>query len=437
MQPTPVTAVGSSAEQLVFHLLLQVIVILVATRAVVWAARRLLGQTDVAGEILAGIVLGPSLLGAVAPDLMHRIFDPSTAPIFSGIAQVGLILLMFQIGLEFELGTLGKARWRVFVISATGLVLPFLLGFVAAPFFWSKMAAPQPPAFGFRLFFALAMSITAIPILGRIFIELGLSHTRTAALVIGAAAIDDVVGWLLLGVLAAIVGSHFDGVALGLRLLGLLAYGLVLRYAARPIALRLLRRHWKEQEDLGPSRIAWVILVLFSAALVTSRLGVFAIIGGFSVGVAIHDQRDFVRAWRREVSPLVTTFFLPIFFAYTGLRTDIGTLGTTEARLECVLVCAIAFAGKFGGCYVASRAVGEGHRSAMTIGVCMNTRALMELIALNIGYELGVVPRQMFTMLVIMAVASTYIATPLIRRLMVGQDRAPDAGGTALELPAA
>jgi Kef-type K+ transport system membrane component KefB len=419
-----VTAVGASAEELVFHLLLQLVAILIATRVAVAFAKALLGQTDVAGEILGGLLLGPSVLGAVAPNAMRRLFDPSTASIFTGIAQVGLVLLMFQIGQEFEFRSLAASKWRVATISALGILIPFALGFFSAPFFWSKMAAPQPPELGFRLFFAIAMSITAIPILGRIFIELGLSHTRTAALTIGAAAIDDVAGWLILGVVAAIVRSSFEPGALVLRLLGLAAYLATIRFAVRPLLITRVDSHLKKHGRLLPNAVAWILVTLFLSALVTSRLGIFAIIGGFAIGVSMHDQRRFVAEWKAQVAPLVNTFFLPVFFAYTGLRTDIGTLGTTEARVECLLVCAIAFAGKFGGCYFASRIVGEPRRSALTIGVCMNTRALMELIALNIGYDLGVLPRQMFTMLVIMAIVSTYLATPLIRRLMLGHEKA-------------
>ena len=182
------TAVGAKAEGLVLHLLMQLVVILAATRVVVAVARKL-GQTDVSGEILAGLLLGPSAFGAVAPDAMAKLFEPSTSTIFVGMAQIGLVLLMFQIGLEFEFkARLGSSKRAVATVSLAGLVVPFVMGVMTAPWFYQQLAAPRPPELGFRLFFAIAMSITAIPILGRIFMELGLSHTRTAALTIGAAA---------------------------------------------------------------------------------------------------------------------------------------------------------------------------------------------------------------------------------------------------------
>ncbi|WP_179257656.1 cation:proton antiporter [Burkholderia sp. AU6039] len=171
--------------------------------------------------------------------------------------------------------------------------------------------------------------------------------------------------------------------------------------------------------------ISWVLLVLLVSASITSNLGIFAIIGGFVIGIALHENRPFVAQWNERVSGFVHVFFIPVFFAYTGLRTDVGTLETARDWVICGLVSLLAFVTKFGGTYIASRLMGESRRSAAAIGVSMNTRALMELIALNIGYDLGVLPKQTFTMLVIMAIASTFIATPLIRWLMHDQRREP------------
>jgi Kef-type K+ transport system membrane component KefB len=419
------SAVGSGAEALVLHLLYQLIAILVTTRIVVFVVRRL-GQTDVSGEILAGLVLGPSCLGALAPDLMHQLFHPSTSTIFVGLAQMGLVLLMFQIGLEFEFSaTLGAAKRSVVLISLGGLVAPFALGLWTAPWFWSQLPAPAPSLLGFRLFFAVAMSITAIPILGRIFMELGLSHTRTAALTIGAAAIDDVTGWLLLGVVSLVVEGSFSVSWVVTRFAGLVVYLAVVFLVARPLGKRAVTATLRKNGGrLSSSAIGCILIALFVSASITSNLGVFAIIGGFVIGVALHDDRAFVAEWKLKVAPAVSTLLLPIFFAYTGLRTDIGTLTDGHEVWLCVLVCAVAFVGKFGGAWLGARAVGEDNRSALTIATCMNTRALMELIALNVGYDLGVLPKSMFTKLVIMAIVSTFMATPLIRWLMRGERRA-------------
>lgn len=417
------SAVGAHAEAVVLHLLYQLIAILVATRIVVWLVRRV-GQTDVSGEILAGLLLGPSALGALAPDLMHQLFEPSISTIFVGIAQVGLVLLMFQIGQEFEFrSALGASKRSVAVISIAGQVIPFGLGYLTAPFFYAHLDEPRPSLLGFRLFFAIAMSITAIPILGRIFMELRLSHTRTAALTISAAAIDDVVGWLLLGVVSLVVQQRFSGGWLTLRLLALVLYLAFVFLVARPLLKRALRAHLERHGELQLSAVAGLLIVLFVSAAISSNIGVFAIIGGFVIGAALHDDRRFVAEWKTRVAPLVNTFFLPVFFAYTGLRTDVGALGSASEVILCLLVIAVAFVSKFGGAYVGARLVGEDNRSALTIGTCMNTRALMELVAINIGYDLGVLPRSMFTKLVLMAIASTFVATPLIRWLMRGQER--------------
>lgn len=417
------TAVGAQTEELVLHLLIALLVILFATRIVTRIVRRL-GQTDVSGEILTGLLLGPSALGWLFPELSTTVFHPSTATIFVGLAQLGLILLMFQIGLEFEFKTqLRQRRTAVVAVSLAGLMLPFLAGYFSAPWFHEQLADPRPSLIGLRLFFAVAISITAIPILGRIFMELGLAHTRTAALVIGAAAIDDVVGWLLLGSVSLIVADEFT-IGWALQRIGLLAaYLAVVFFVARPLMKWWLARDIARRAGLGLPTIAVVLLVLFASASITSSLGVLAIVGGFVIGIALHDDRRFVALWKERVSPLVMTLLLPVFFAYTGLRTDIGTIDGWWGLVVCAWVLVVAFGSKFGGAFLAAKAVGETHRSALTIGVCMNTRALMELIVINIGYDLGVLPRDMFTMLVIMALVSTFMATPLIGWLMHREKR--------------
>jgi len=331
---------------------------------------------------------------------------------------------MFQIGLEFEFrATLGASKRAIFLVSAAGLIVPFLTGQLVAPWFWARLPeAPRPDALGFALFFAIAMSITAIPILGRILMELSLSHTRTAALTIGAAAIDDVVGWLLLGVVTLLVRRELTPGWIALRILALVGYVALVFLVARPLLKKWMARHLDHHGALQTGAVAALLIILFVSGAITSNIGVFAIIGGFLVGAALHDDRRFVAEWKQRVAPLTNTFFLPIFFAYTGLRTDVGTLYSGRSGREaliCLLVCAVAFATKLGGAFVGARIAGEPRRSALTIGVCMNTRALMELVAINIGYDLGVLPRSMFTKLVIMAIVSTFMATPLMR----GQER--------------
>jgi len=424
------TATGTTAEHLVATLLVQLVVLLVVTRGVVWVARKVFGQTDAVGEMIAGVVLGPSLLGALHPEAMRALFAPVTAPIFVGVSQVGLIFLMFQIGIEFELRReLAKGKTRVLVLSLAGIAAPFALGFGVAELFRVRSPLPDgslPPALPFRLFFGTAMSITAIPVLGRIFMELGLAKTRTAALTIGAAAVNDVLGWIVLGVVSAIVGSRLEPGMLVLKLGLVVLYAILVLVVLRPLLVRFVRASMAREKGLGPTLLSWMCVALFGSAIVTSKLGIFAILGGFLLGLALQTEHDFAEAWKARVTPLVQAFFLPLFFAYTGLRTEIGALSGASAWLECGLVCLVAFAGKLGGTYVAARALGEDHKTAVTIGVCMNTRGLIELVALNVGYDLGVLPKRMFTMLVIMAIVSTFVATPAIRFLMARERRAPE-----------
>ena len=347
--------------------------------------------------------------------------------------------MLFRSGLEFEFKThLGEDRKPIVLISLAGIALPFLVGYLAAPWFHSRLGEPGLPLFGFRLFFAVAMSITAIPILGRIFMELGLSHTRTAALTIGASAIDDVSGWLILGAISLLVRGALSWSWVLPRVSGLAVYLALVFFLVRPPLQRAIARHLERNGGMRLSMVPNMLLLLFASAAVTSNLGVFAIIGGFVIGVVLHDDRRFVEEWKRRVGPIVQAFFLPIFFAYTGLRTDVGTIQGWTGFGMLLFVLLIAFSTKFGGAYLAARLAGETNRSALTIGVCMNTRALMELIVLNIGKDLGLLPTNIFSMLVIMAIASTFMATPLIRWLMKGQERTGPALGEprAAEVPA-
>jgi K+:H+ antiporter len=415
------SAVASGAEEITLRLLYQLIVILLATRVVTAVVRRL-GQTDVSGEILAGVLLGPSLLGALFPNLVHELFPLSTGTIFAGLAQIGLIFLMFQIGLEFEFQRhLGGQHRSIVLISLVGLAVPLAMGYLSAPWFHARLSEPVP-LFGFQLFFAVAMSITAIPVLGRIFMELGLSHTRTAALTIGAAAIGDVSGWIILGTISLLVKGAFSWGWVVPRIAGLIVYLALVFFVLRPPLRRAIADHLARYGGMRLTVVPYVVILLFVSAAITSNLGVFAIIGAFVIGVALHDDRRFVAEWRGRVGPIVWGFFLPIFFAYTGLRTDIGTIAGWSGLLTLALVLAVAFVSKFGGAYAVARFVGEPQRSAVTIGVCMNTRGMMELIVLNIGKDLGLLPTDVFSMLVIMALVSTFIATPLIRWLMKGQE---------------
>ena len=418
----------AASELAVQSILLQLIVVIVAARLIAGIGKRF-GQAVVVGEMLAGIMLGPSLFGYLAPDAFSYVFSAGTGPVFSGLAQVGLVLLMFQIGLEFEVAAAVAARRTVLFVSVLSIVVPFVLGGVTSVYFYDVLPEPRPEEMGFTLIFAVSMSITALPVLGRISAETGFDRTRAGVIAICAAAIGDVVGWLLLGAIMLLISGQFSPVWVGLRVVGLCAVGAFAFYVLRPQLHRYFDRHLAVHDRLAHSGIALVLVLLFACALVTSRLGLHALIGGFVLGVALHQHERFVAEWQARIGPLVGALFLPIFFTQTGLRTDVGSLGGSAELLQCGLICAIAFACKYGGGYLGARLAGEPPRTASVLGTCMNTRGLMELVVLNVGYELGVLPKTLFTQLVYMAVLTTVIATPLIRRYMRTEPAAAAAAG--------
>lgn len=445
MHFTSFVAVATRAEAAFLQLVVALVVILVAARLVVPLVRRL-GQTDVIGEVLAGLMLGPSLLGALAPqlDLPGKIFPADILPVLGAISSLGLVFLMFQLGQEFEFtAKLGDARRVVSVVSVAGIAVPFALGYFSAPWFLAQIdggVAAVKDVQGFRFFFAIALSVTAIPVLGRIFLELGLTHTRTATVAISCAALEDVAGWLLLGAVSLSVTTTLTAGWLFGSAAALVAFVVVLFFVVRPLLRRYLAAHLRRNGQLRHTAIGVLLAVAFLAAGTTSVIGVHPLVGGFALGIALHDQRRFVGEWKMRVAPLVNTFFLPIFFTFTGLRTNVAALGNVHDLLLCLAILVLAIAGKFGGCYLAARLAGESNRDALTLGVCMNTRGLVELVVLNVGYELGLIPQSMFTMLVIMAVVTTMMATPLIARLLQ-KERAPSSrtrgkGVVAIELPA-
>jgi Kef-type K+ transport system membrane component KefB len=404
-----------AAENLLFFTLMQLVVILLAARIGGSLALRL-GQARVVGEIVVGLLLGPSLFGAMAPDTFNYVFHSVPSSPVTVMSQIGLILLMFQIGLDFDFSHLKeKENGRaVILVSALGLAAPFVLGLAVA---WTSHdnLAPNVNVLGYSLFLATALAITAVPILGRIMMEFGLTRTPMGVITITSAAINDVVGWITLAIVTALTLSAFS-IADTLLNLGMLAlYVALCWWGARPALQWLLARFGSHSDNLPQSLMAILLAVIFLSAMTTYKIGIFAIFGGFMLGVLLHDELTFVTAWKAKIADFVTVFFLPIFFTYTGLRTDIGALNSWELWQWCLVILGAATLGKVGGCYVGARWAGRSPAESRVIGIMMNTRALMELIVINIGYDIGVIPPSVFTMLVIMAVVSTLVTTPALR----------------------
>jgi Kef-type K+ transport system membrane component KefB len=402
-------------EALLFFTLLQLAVIVVMARLAGDIAVRL-SQSSAVGEIIAGLLLGPSLFGVLFPDVFHYVFRSASPEPMTILSQVGLILLMFQIGLEFDFSHLTEQRNRsaVLRIATAGLLLPFALG-AAFGRFSAPFLAPGINVLGYSLFVGTAFSITALPILGRILMELGLTRTRLGVLAISAAAAIDVAGWLMLAVVTALTVAAFSAAAFAIELVLIGVYVAVCWWGVRPLLLWLLARSDVTAGKLSPNLVGILLAMIFLSGMATYKLGIFAIFGGFMLGVLLHDRPAFVRAWRDNVGSFVLVFFLPIFFTYTGLRTDVNALDSFQLWGWCALLVVLATVGKFGACYWAARRSGLDAQKAKAIGIMMNTRGLMELVVLNIGLDLGVIPPGVFTMLVIMAIVSTIVTTPALR----------------------
>ncbi len=418
----------SQNETLLFLTLLQLIVMVGAARCMHTAFRRM-GQPGVIGEIIAGLLLGPSLIGHFLPQASLALFgEHASAPIII-ISQIGLIFLMFQIGMDFEFGHLSTRRNRRATIAITvvsvgvPLALGVLLGWLSAP-----ILAPSIDAVPYSLFLGLGLAITAVPILGRILRQYGLTHTEAGVVAISAAAVNDVIGWLLLSAISAYAASKFSGEHLAYQLGGLLAFVALLWFVLRPLVARLLIRYPARSGEVHPNLMAIVVCLVFAMGACTYKLGIFAIFGGFAAGVLFHANQDFVEAWRAQVGRFVLVFFLPVFFTYTGLRTNVLGLSSAEDWEWLAILLAAAVLGKIIPVYFVGRACGFNRNESSILGTLMNTRALMELIVLNIGFDLGLIPQKVFTMLVIMAVVTTLMAGPLLRRLLAATGHAIPEG---------
>lgn len=368
------------------------------------------------GEILAGVILGPSLLGRFYPGAIHTLLTPQTSAILSAFAQIGLVLLMLLIGLEFPFDRMRHAAKPAILVAVAGIVVPFAASWaLAGPLF--ALAPGKSTEAQFKLFFATAVSITAIPIMGRILMHTRLTRTRMGLTSITAAALDDVLGWILLGVVfSTVTRGHADVRTVVTSFVGVALLGAAF-WAAGRFGLTRLKVPRTESGGLTAGALAVVLVLVFATATATNALGVFSIFGGFLCGVAGSFNRDLVEAIKISIGDLVAVLFLPIFFVFSGLRTDVGSLGSDPRLwLALVAVVVVACVSKFGATAVAAWITGLGWKESLSIGLLMNTRALMALVVINVGADLGVVSAAAFFWLVAMALFTTVITTPILRR---------------------
>ncbi|MFT3883048.1 MAG: cation:proton antiporter [Gemmatales bacterium] len=401
--------------------LIQLIVIIATARLCGWIFRRL-KQPVVVGEIIGGLILGPSFFQPLAPDLWAYIFRPEVQPAFTVIKELGLMLLLFIVGMEFDFSHLKKLGRAAGMISVVGIVLPFALGASLAPFIHDRLNLPTP-TWGLALYLGTALSITALPVLGRIMMELGITKTRLGTVTISAAAVDDATAWILLASIVGAVQSKFDPMKTLMMIGFTLGFVALMLLIVRPILSKLLDAYFaKHRNHLDPLGLSILLILMLGCGLITLKIGIFAEFGAFMLGACLSGNAKLHHALGDSFRNFVGAFFLPIFFTYTGLHTDVGSLGSAEQWLISLLLITVAIVGKFVGCGLTARWNGFSWREAGCIGAMMNTRALMALIVINVGLEQGILDKTLFTMLVMMALVTTLMTTPLLRLFYRGTE---------------
>jgi Kef-type K+ transport system membrane component KefB len=413
-------------------LLAQISAILVASRLLGLAARWL-GQPLVIAEMAAGIALGPSLLGSLWPQGAEWLFPVASLPVLKLLSQIGLVLFMFLVGLELDPKILRGRAYSSFAISHASIILPFALGAAAAWQLYPGYASSEVPQVAFILFFGTAMSVTAFPVLARILSERKLMNSQIGVIALACAAVDDVSAWCILALVVAV--ARAQGLASALWTCGFaLAFTLVMLCLVRP-GLKKVARRLAQGGGVTPSWIAATLLVLLLSACTTEMIGVHALFGAFLWGVVLPREGGWAQMLVAKLETTSVVLLMPLFFAYSGLRTQIGLLGGGTEWLITAALIACATVGKFGGSALAARFTGLAWREAGAIGVLMNTRGLMELVVLNVGLDLGIISPTVFSMLVLMALLTTAATTPVLRWVYpdaVSVRERPGTGGADL-----
>lgn len=428
--PEPLAAAkrgpASASSDSLMHVLLALGAVIVVSRAMGALFKRL-RQPAVIGEVIAGILLGPSLLGRVAPEVQAFLLPSNVAPFMSVIAQVGVILFMFLVGLHLDTGMLRKRTDTSIAISHASIVVPFTLGALLSLWLYPRVSTRDVPFTVFALFMGVSMSVTAFPVLARILTDRRLHTSRMGTIALACAAVDDVTAWCLLALVVGVVQADAHGAVLTVALTAV--YIAVMLVAVRPAAQWLARRY-EHPSRVGQSTLAVLSVALLGSALATELIGIHALFGAFLLGAIIPHDSALARAAQDKLEDMVVVLFLPAFFAFTGMRTQIGLVSGWEQWLMVGVIIAVASVGKFGGTLAAAKLTGLGWKDSAALGVLMNTRGLMELIVLNVGLDLGVLSPSLFAMMVLMAVVTTLATAPALSALTLGSE-APD--GAALQ----
>jgi Kef-type K+ transport system membrane component KefB len=409
-------------------LLLQILTIIISARLLAWLMVKI-GQPTVIGEIAAGILLGPSLVGTLFPNFSAFLFPTASLGNLQFLSQVGLILFMFIIGMELDLSALRRTARDAIVISHSGIIINYFLGASLAAWLYRDFAPDSISFLSFALFMGIAMSITAFPVLARIVQERGLTKHPIGTMVIACAASDDVTAWCLLAIVIAIAKAGSIGGALMTILFSSL-YVLFMLYAVKPLLERVAYRNFA-RETVNKGIIALIFSIMLLSAYAAEVIGIHALFGAFMAGVIIPANPEFRHVLANKIEDVSLVLLLPLFFVITGLRTQIGLLNEANLWLVCGLVILTAVVGKFCGTAFAARLVGQSWKNALTIGALMNTRGLMELVVLNIGYDLGILSPSVFAMMVLMALSTTFMTGPALNIINFFYRKTPDLPTTS------
>ena len=397
-----------------FRLLIaQIAVILIVARFVGWLFRKL-HQPHVIGEMVAGILLGPSLLGWIAPTISAALFPPASLGSLNSLSQIGLLLFMFLVGLELDLKQLRELGRAAIITSQASILAPFILGFLLAVYLYPRVSDPSVNFTGFALFMSIAMSITAFPVLARILAERDLLRTKVGALAIACAAVNDVTAWCILAGIVVLVRASGLPLPLWMTLAGLGVFLLVMLFVVKP-SLRKLVTLFEKRGMLTHDSLALILLLTLAAGWVTESLGLHALFGAFLAGVIMPRHREFTHEIWQRLESLTVVLLLPLYFAFTGLRSSFLLIVGQGMWGYFLVIFALAVVGKFGGSLAAAKVSGLSWREAAAVGVLMNTRGLVELIILNVGLDLGVLSPALFSVMVLMALVTTFMTSPLLR----------------------
>ena len=406
-----IQSIKVNLEHPVALILAQIVTILIVSRIIGFLFAKI-HQPTVIGEIIAGIALGPSLLGLFFPEFSAILFPDKSMGNLSLLSQIGLILFMFMVGMELDLKVLQKKVKDAVVVSNSGILIPFTLGLGLAYFIYGHFAPQGVPFLSFGLFLGMAMSITAFPVLARIVQERGMHRTKVGALVITCAAVDDISAWCMLAAIIAIAkaGSFLSSVY---TILLSIVYVVLMIRMVRPFLKRVGDLH-ASRENLSKSVVAIFFLTLIISSYTTETIGIHALFGAFLAGTIMPENTKFRNIFIQKIEDISLVLLLPLFFVFTGLRTQIGLINDIYLWKVTGLIVLVAIIGKFAGSAIAARIMKQSWSDSLTIGALMNTRGLMELVVLNIGYDLGILSPEVFSMMVIMALATTFMTGPSI-----------------------